>query len=153
MPYESLRPYLDTLERQGLIKWIDKEVDKDWEISAIGRMMFRGLPEQRRFGFGFRNIKGHPGGRVVSGVVAASTKMMSVGLECEPTPAAIHARTIRGLSQPIAPKIVNNGPCKEVMHKGAAVDLNSLIDPASGWTTALTREPSGSRASHPPSQA
>ena len=85
MPYESLRPYLDTLERQGLIKWVDKQVDKDWEISAIGRMIFRGMPEHRRYGFGFRNIKGHPGGRVVSGVIASSTKMMSVALEWRKT--------------------------------------------------------------------
>jgi hypothetical protein len=41
MPYESLRPYLETLERADLIRWIDKEVDKDWEISALGRMIFR----------------------------------------------------------------------------------------------------------------
>src|SRR5580704_12403731 len=92
MPYESLRPYLDRLTQQGLMRWIDKEVDKDWEISAIGRMIFRGMAEERRYGFGFRNIKGCPGGRVVSGVVAASTKMMAVALDCEPTPAAIHAR-------------------------------------------------------------
>ena len=76
MPYESLRPYLDRLTQQGLMRWIDKEVDKDWEISAIGRMIFRGMAEERRYGFGFRNIRGYPGGRVVSGVVAASTKMM-----------------------------------------------------------------------------
>jgi UbiD family decarboxylase len=132
MPYESLRPYLDTLEQQGLIKWIDKEVDKDWEISAIGRMIFRGMSEEHRYGFGFRNIKGYPDGRVVSGVIASSTKMMSVALECDPTPAAIHARTIRGLSDPIEPIIVNGGPCKEVIHKGADVDLGKLPIPT--WT-------------------
>jgi UbiD family decarboxylase len=132
MPYESLRPYLEALEGRSLIKWIDKQVDKDWEISAIGRMIFRGMPEERRYGFGFRNIKNHPGGRVVSGVIASSTKMMSVGLECEATPAAIHERTIRGLSKPIEPVIVNTGPCKEVIHKGSDVDLNKLPIPT--WT-------------------
>ena len=114
MPYESLRPYLETLERQGLIKWIDKEVDKDWEISAVGRMIFRGMTEARRYGFGFRKIKGYPGGRVVSGVIASSTKMMSVALECDPTPGAIHERTIRGLGNPIEPVMVRSGPCKEI---------------------------------------
>jgi 4-hydroxy-3-polyprenylbenzoate decarboxylase len=103
MPYESLRPYLDRLTQQGLMRWIDKEVDKDWEISAIGRMIFRGMAEERRYGFGFRNIKGFPGGRVVSGVVAASTKMMAVALDCEATPAALHERTIRGIANPIEP--------------------------------------------------
>ena len=111
MPYDSLRPYLASLEQQGLMRWIDKEVDKDWEISALGRMIFRGMAEERRYGIGFRNIKGYPGGRVVSGVIASSTRMMSVALECDPTPAAIHERTIQGLAKPIAPVIVNSGPC------------------------------------------
>jgi UbiD family decarboxylase len=132
MPYESLRPYLDRLEEENLIRWIDREVDKDWEISAIGRMIFRGMPEERRYGFGFRHIKDHPGGRVVSGVIAASTRMMSVALECHSTPAAIHERTIRGLSNPMEPVIVRTGPCKEVIHTGSAVDLNKLPIPT--WT-------------------
>jgi UbiD family decarboxylase len=132
MPYDSLRPYLDRLAKENLIRWIDREVDKDWEISAIGRMIFRGMPEERRYGFGFRNIRNYPRGRVVSGVIAASTRMMSVALECESTPAAIHERTIRGLSNPIEPLIVSTGPCKEVIHTGSAVDLNKL--PVPTWT-------------------
>jgi 4-hydroxy-3-polyprenylbenzoate decarboxylase len=132
MPYESLRPYLDRLTQQGLMRWIDKEVDKDWEISAIGRMIFRGMAEERRYGFGFRNIRGYPGGRVVSGVVAASTKMMAVALDCEPTPAAIHERTIQGIANPIEPVIVKTGPCKEVILKGDDVDLTRLPTPI--WT-------------------
>lgn len=132
MPYESLRPYLDRLEQQGLMRWIDKEVDKDWEISAVGRMIFRGMPEERRYGMGFRNIRGYPGSRVVSGVVAASTRMMAVALECEPNPTAIHERTIKGITNPIEPIIVKTGPCKEVIHRGDDVDLNKLPVPV--WT-------------------
>src|SRR5258708_5620977 len=132
MPYESLRPYLETLEGKGLMRWIDREVDKDWEISAIGRMIFRGMQEQSRYGFGFRIIKGFPGGGVVSGVVAASTRMMSIALECEPTPAARQERTIRGLAAPIEPVIVKSGPCKEVILSGRDVDLTKLPVPI--WT-------------------
>ena len=132
MPYDSLRPYLASLEQQGLMRWIDTAVDKDWEIAAIGRMIFRGMAENRRYGFGFRNIKDHPGARVVSGVVAASTKMMSVALECDPTPAAIHERTIRGISDPIEAKTVKTGPCKEVILGPDELDLTTL--PAPVWT-------------------
>ncbi len=49
MSYDSLRPYLDVLEKKGLFRWITVEVDKDWEIASIGRMIFRGLREERRF--------------------------------------------------------------------------------------------------------
>src|SRR5919204_481997 len=45
MPYQSLRDYLDVLEERGLLHWIDREVDKDWEIATIGRMLF-GAPDR-----------------------------------------------------------------------------------------------------------
>jgi hypothetical protein len=41
MPYESLRDYLSVLESHGLIQWVEKEVDKDWEISSLARQYFR----------------------------------------------------------------------------------------------------------------
>ena len=88
MSYDSLRPYLEVLEKKGLFRWIAAEVDKDWEIASIGRMIFRGLPEERRFGIGFNNVRGFPGGRVVCGAIAASTEMVAAGLECAPTLAA-----------------------------------------------------------------
>lgn len=132
MPYESLRPYLEVLEESGLMHWVDSEVDKNWEIASIGRMIFRGMPEERRFGLGFRNIKDHPGGRVVSGVIAASTRMMAAALECDPTPAAIHERTIRGITDPIEAVIVDGGPCKEVMLGPEELDLRKLPIPV--WT-------------------
>jgi UbiD family decarboxylase len=132
MPYESLRPYLAELERQQLIRWIDAPVDKDWEIAAIGRMIFRGMAETRRYGLGFRNIKGYPDSRVVSGVVAASTKMMAAALECEPTAAAIHKRTIQGLANPIETTTVKHGPCKDVVLGPEELDLTKLPIPV--WT-------------------
>lgn len=85
-------------------------IDKDWEISAIGRIIFRGKTENRRYGLGFRNIKEHPGRRAVSGVVAVSTKVMSAALECDPTPAAVDERTIRGIANPIEAQVVKTRP-------------------------------------------
>jgi 4-hydroxy-3-polyprenylbenzoate decarboxylase len=81
MPFDGLRPYLETLEKKNLMKWVDREVDRDWEIATVTRMMFRAMPEERRVGLGFRNIRGFPGGRVVAGVVAASTEMIATAVE------------------------------------------------------------------------
>lgn len=132
MPYDSLRPYLEALEKRGLFKWIDREVEKDWEISCVGRMLFRAMPESRRLGLGFRKIKGHPGARVVSGVIAVSEQMVATALECEANATAIHQRMIRGLTHPIDPVVVKTGPCKEVVIDGADVDLTKLPIPV--WT-------------------
>jgi 3-polyprenyl-4-hydroxybenzoate decarboxylase len=53
-----LRDYLDALEREGLFRWVDSEVDKDWEIASMSRMLFRAYAEEQRYGLGFRNIPG-----------------------------------------------------------------------------------------------
>ena len=133
MAYDSLRPYLQVLEQNGMMRWVDKEVDKDWEISSVLRMIFRAMPEDKRYGIGFRNIKGFPGGRMVAGVIAASREMLSVAVGCVPTLEAIHTRVIDGMENPIPPVIVDDGPCKEVIIRGADVDLGALPIPI--WTS------------------
>ena len=132
MAFDGLRPYLQVLEQQGLMRWVDAEVDKDWEIGSVARMIFRAMPEDQRYGIGFRNIKGFPGGRVVTGVIAASRRMIATALGCDASLAAIHARVTAGMDRPIEPVIVDSGPCKEVILKGDEVDLTRLPVPV--WT-------------------
>jgi UbiD family decarboxylase len=132
MAYESLRPWLQVLEQQGMFKWVDKEVDKDWEVGAIMRMIFRAMDEDNRYGIGFRNIKGHDGGRIVGGVVAASRKMIATALDCAPTLEAIHDRVTSGMNAPIEPVVVETGPVKEVIITGDDIDLHKLPVPI--WT-------------------
>ncbi len=86
MPYEGLRDYLEALEKKGLFHWTNQEVDKDWEIPSLARMIFQGFPEEERFGIGFRNIRGFPGHRLVTGVIAASTQQIATALETEASP-------------------------------------------------------------------
>jgi len=132
MPYDSLRPYLQVLEQRGLMRWVDKEVEREWEIGAVVRMIFRAMPEQSRYGIGFRNIKGCPGGKVVAGALGASREMIATALQCDPTPEAIADKIQSGLNNPIPPVIVKTGPCKEVILKGADIDLTKFPIPT--WT-------------------
>lgn len=132
MPYDSLRSYLQVLEKRGLLRWVDKEVDKDWEIGSVVRMIFRAMAEEKRYGIGFRNIKGYPGGRVVAGCIAASVEMIAVALECDPDYKAIHDLMIQGNKNPIEPELVDTGPCKEVVVGPDDVDLLSFPIPV--WT-------------------
>ena len=132
MPYDGLRPYLQVLEQQGLMRWVDKEVDKDWEIGTVIRMIFRAMPEEKRYGIGFRNIKGFPGGRFVAGVIAVSHEMIGRALDCEPDSEKIHERVIAGINHPIEPVIVETGPCKEVILGPDSLDLGKLPIPV--WT-------------------
>ena len=132
MAYDSLRTYLAALEQSGQFRWVDTEVDKDWEIATVARMIFRAMPEEARYGIGFRNIKGFPGARVVAGVIGASKQMIASAIGSEATADSIHAKVISGLEKPIAPVIVATGPCKEVKITGKDVDLLKLPIPI--WT-------------------
>ena len=82
MPYEDLRHYLRVLEEKGKLFRIAKEVDKDWELSAVAKLVFRKIPDERRPALLFENVKGFslP---VVTGVLGASRQVYAIALETE----------------------------------------------------------------------
>ncbi|MBI2881082.1 MAG: UbiD family decarboxylase [Candidatus Tectomicrobia bacterium] len=132
MAYADLRAYLSALEREGLFHWVENEVDPAWEISALSRMIFRGYREEARFGLGFRNLRGRPRGRIVTGVTAISSAQIAVALETPPEPPAIFERVSRGIRNPVPPVMVKTGPCKEVILRGEEADLTAFPVPV--WT-------------------
>ena len=132
MAYRNLRTWLQILEQQGMFRWVDKEVDREWEVGAVFRMIFRAIDEEERYGIGFRNVKGFEGGRIVGGVTAASRRMIAAALACENSLEAIHARVTEGMNAPIEPVVVDDGPCKEVILTGEEADLENLPVPV--WT-------------------
>ena len=48
MAYADLREYVAALERHGKLKRVTKEVDKDWEIAAVCRQLFKKIPPNKR---------------------------------------------------------------------------------------------------------
>ena len=47
MAYRDLRDYVATLEKHGKLKRVTKQVDKDWEIAAVCRQLFKKIPPGR----------------------------------------------------------------------------------------------------------
>jgi len=131
MPYQDLRDYLSTLENKGLFRWVEQEVDKDWEITCVTRLLFRTHPPENRFALGFCNVKGYdiP---VVVGAISASRQVYATALEIDLANEAIIARWALALENPIEPELVNSGPVQEVVLEGDAVDLNRFPIPV--WT-------------------
>ncbi len=80
---KDLRSCLDALEKERLLKHIQAEVDRTWELSAIMRWVYIGYPEEKRFAVMFDRVKGHdiP---VVVGVLGASYKTYAACLEIDP---------------------------------------------------------------------
>jgi UbiD family decarboxylase len=131
MPYESFRHFLEALEQNGCFKWIDAEVDKDWEITSVARNYFRNTEASARCALGFRNVKDYdiP---VVLGAIGASKKIYGLAIDTEPTFKNIKATWERARSNLIPPVTVDSGPCKEVILKGQDVDLHRFPIPT--WT-------------------
>ena len=131
MPYKDLRHYLQVLEQKQKLFRITKEVDKDWELSAVAKLVFRKIPDERRPALLFENVKGFsiP---VATGVLGASREVYAIALETEVNFEEIFQRWSRAQSQPIPPVRVNAGPCQEITYRGDEVDLYRLPVPV--WT-------------------
>ena len=131
MPYEDLRHFLRVLEEKGKLFRISKEVDKDWELSAVAKLVFRKIPDERRPALLFENVKGFslP---VVTGVLGASREVYALALESELNFEEVFKRWSRAQTNPISPVVVPSGPCQEVVYRGDEVDLFKLPVPV--WT-------------------
>src|ERR1051325_5033045 len=111
MPYADLRAYLATLEEKGKLKRVTKEVDKDWEIAAVCRQLFKKIAPHKRPALMFENVKGF-NMPVVAGVLGASREIYAMGLQTESVE-GINRKWDHALEHPIEPRIVATGPCKE----------------------------------------
>src|SRR5437660_1532275 len=129
MPYRDLRQYLERLENAGLLTHVTAEVDKDWEISAVTRQTFRRIPQERRPALMFENIKGHEIPLVV-GVLGGSRAIYALAMECPVEEA--QDRWAEATAQPIAPRVVSDGPCQEEIYKDR--DVERLELPVPVWT-------------------
>lgn len=129
MPYRDLREYLAALDQAGKLRHIAKEVDKDWEVAAVCRTVFQRIPAAQRPALFFENIKGYsiP---IVAGVLGASRAIYALALETSSE--GIADKWLKAQRNPIEPVLVANGPCKENVLLGEAVDLRKLPVPV--WT-------------------
>ncbi len=129
--YADLHEHLAALEARGLLLTIDRPIDKDAELHPLVRWQFvGGMAEADRKAFLFTHVIDGQGRRydmpVVVGAVAANRAIYSVGMGAPLD--AIAAKWNHAIAHPIAPRIVNQGVCQEVVHEGAALqgDGNGL---------------------------
>jgi 4-hydroxy-3-polyprenylbenzoate decarboxylase len=113
---------LDELKRRGLLQVIDRPIDKDAELHPLVRWQFvGGMDERERKAFLFTNVVNANGRKyaipVVVGALAANREIYSVGMGSSVD--QIQARWEHALAHPIAPRLVKQGECQEVIHEGA----------------------------------
>lgn len=125
MPYRDLRAFVERLEKEGEIVHVEAEVDLLYEIGAICRLALdRGGVDGNKALY-FSHPKGHSHALAVN--LLATRKRYCLAIECNPD--EVHQEWIRRTKNPVPPKIVKDGPCKEVIHVGREVDLFQLPVP------------------------
>ena len=144
--YRDLHEHLAELDRAGLLITVDREINKDTELHPLVRWQFRGgIKEPDRKAFLFNNVVDAKGRKydipVAVGVLAASRKIYSVGMDCDL--ANIGSTWMRAMAHPLVPLVVNDAPCQEIVITGADLDepgkgLDGLPIPIStpGWDNA-----------------
>ncbi len=159
--YPDLHDHLDTLEKEGLLVRVDREINKDTELHPLVRWQFRGgIEEKDRKAFLFTNVvdsKGHKFDIPVAvGVLAANRRIYAIGMGCPVE--KVEQQWRDAIANPVEPKEVSSdeAPCDEVIIEGKDLDvdwnaLDALPVPIStpGWdvgpvatlTQYVTRDP------------
>jgi 4-hydroxy-3-polyprenylbenzoate decarboxylase len=122
--YPDLHDHLATLEAQGLLRRIDRPIDKDSELHPLVRWQFvGGMDEPARKAFLFTNVTDGRGRKyampVVVGAIAANRAIYAAGMGVPVD--EIQAKWDHAIAHPIAPRLVNEAPCHEVVIEGEAL--------------------------------
>src|ERR1051325_71833 len=116
--FEDLRSFLRVLEDKGDLVRITRPVSPRFEIAAG----IRKTSDINGPALLFENVTGHSM-PVVAGLYASRRRALAA---FEATQADIHQKLMRGMHNPIPPRIVASGPCKEVILKGRDADFSRL---------------------------
>jgi len=119
MPYRDLREFIEKLKLEGDLAEISAEVDWRYEIGGIvRRALDLGGPALL-----FNKVKDCSSPLFTSGVSTYSRLSLAMGLSQHATLEKIITDFREKIKEPIRPKKVERGPCKENILKGNEIDL------------------------------
>ncbi len=122
--YRDLQQHLELLRSKGLLRVIDRPIDKDAEIHPLVRWQFvGGIDEAQRRAFLFTNVVDGRGRRyefpVVVGAFAANREIYRLGMG---VPAdRVQSKWDHAVANPVKPRLVKRAPCQDVVIRGAAL--------------------------------
>ena len=122
--YPDLHEHLALLAERGLLQTVDRAIDKDSELHPLVRWQFvGGMAEAERKAFLFTHIVNAQGREysipVVVGALAANRAIYSAGMGVPVD--QIQAKWDRAIANPVAPRVVTDADCQEVVIEGEAL--------------------------------
>jgi 4-hydroxy-3-polyprenylbenzoate decarboxylase/2,5-furandicarboxylate decarboxylase 1 len=121
MPFDDPRDFLEYLEERRELVRITEEVDPKYEIGAY----IRKTSDQQGPALLFEKVKGHDMQAV--GGIFASRRRVLMALETDVED--VFEKFDHGASHSLPTRLVETGPCKEVILTGEEVDLTRLPIP------------------------
>jgi UbiD family decarboxylase len=124
--YPDLHDHVRHLAEEGKLWIIDKPVNKDTEMHPLVRWQFRGgIEEKDRKAFLFTNVTDSKGKRyehpVLVAGLAGSKDIYRIGFG-RPLE-EIGKAWLEAVAKPIAPNLVSDAPCQQVIVEGDALNL------------------------------
>ena len=112
MGYKDMREFIRRLEEAGELQRVKAEVDWNLELSAIMRRVY----EVNGPACLFERVKGYRYPVFSGGFFGHRKYGLAVG--AEPNIRSALSKALHGVRNPIAPVMVNTGPCKENIDRG-----------------------------------
>ena len=128
--YRDYQEHLAEIEKAGLLRTVDRAINKDTEMHPLVRWQFRGgIPEPDRKAWMFTNITDSRGTKydfpVVVGALATTPEIYRIGMNVPMDKIGSHWE--HAIANPIKPVEVSGAPCHDVVITG-----NNLIGDGKG---------------------
>jgi phenylphosphate carboxylase alpha subunit len=127
MPFNDIREFIAKCEELGDAVQVKQEVDWNLEAGAITRRCC----EQSGPAPLFQKVKDYPNGYRIWGAPLATFRRLAIAMDLDPDASfrQIMDAYIQGSAQPVKPRVVKEGPCKQNMMMGDDVDLYKFPAP------------------------
>lgn len=126
MEWKDTRQFMDALARAGDLTVVEREVHWDLELGAMGRLGC----EKQAPALWLKRITDYPDATVFMNPLATWRRVaIALGLPPESSIKRIYDEYEAREGRLIPPVVVADGPCKEVVKRGAQVDLFDLPAP------------------------
>ncbi len=130
MSYQDLSEYIAELARRDLLHVVEDTISKDTELVPLVRLQFRGLAEDQRKAFWFKNVTDARGrdfdASVVLGSLGCSVKVYGAAMGVEPGDIGAKWASVHG--NHLAPVTVGHGEALVRQVIARAPDLGPGID-------------------------